>query len=64
MRNLPARFVFSADDFRRWMDEVAMQIFGLKSESFLGTYHDGRFDGITVASYIASVEPLLNPIDR
>jgi len=60
MYKFPTRRVFTADDFRQWMDDVAMQIFGLKSEEFLRAYRDGEFDGNPMASYIASVEPLLN----
>jgi hypothetical protein len=60
MRDLPTRRVFSEDDFRRWIDGVATQIFGMKNEEFLRAYHDGKFAGIPVAAYIASVEPLLN----
>jgi hypothetical protein len=58
----PIKRVFSSDDFRKWMDDVAGQIFGLTSEEFLAAYHAGKFNGAAVATYIASVEPLLDQV--
>ena len=52
--------VFSSGDFGRWMDDVARQLFGLTGEDFLAAYHAGKFSGSTLATYVASVEPLLN----
>lgn len=62
MRNQPpaVRHVFSADDFRIWLDDLSKQIFGINGDEFLRAYHAGRFEGIPVASYLASVEPLLD----
>lgn len=52
--------VFSSDDFGRWMDDVARQLFGVTGEEFLSAYHAGKFSGSMLATYVASVEPLLN----
>lgn len=61
MRNpQPGRRVFSADDFRIWLDDLSKQIFGITGDEFLMAYNAGRFAGMPVASYLASVAPLLD----
>jgi hypothetical protein len=53
------RRLFSADDFRNWVDDLAREVFGLTAEEFFAEYHAGKFAGIAIATYIASVEPLI-----
>jgi hypothetical protein len=58
-----AERIFGPDEFRIWMDCMAMELFGISGAQFVMEYRLGRLSNRPSAHYLATVMPFLEDIE-